>query len=151
MTTGHLVALSAHGVIGAWQTYECIILSATCPAAIVCYRCGAGLLSIGYVFIVSAALINIGRVYFTRKLLGFSIRYWIRRVCLPLTLVLGLGMSIGKFVTVWVGPSFLRLFCTSLISMASVSIVGWVCIFEDEEREFLLKRFRTLIPRPFKA
>lgn len=144
MTTGHLVALSAHGVIGAWQTYEGIMLAATCPAAIVCYRCGAGLLSIGYVFLASAALINIGRVYFTRKLLGFSIRYWIRRVCLPLTLVLGIGMLVGKSMTLCGTSSFLRFCITSSISMMTVVALGWVFGIEGEERVYLKGRICSL-------
>ena len=140
MTTGHLVALTAHGVIGAWQTYECIVLAATCPAAIICYKCGAGLLSIGYVFIAAAALLNIGRIYFTRKLLGFSARYWIRRVFMPLILVMTLGILVGRSPAFWVTSSFLRLCLTSAVSMATVAILGWAFVIECDERAYLKKR-----------
>ena len=140
MTTGHLVALSAHGVIGAWQTYECVMLALTCPVAIVCYRYGAGLLSIGYVFLSSVALINMGRVYFTRRLLDFSVKYWLCRVFLPMSVVLFVGMSIGKCVILWMAPSFLRLCLTCLITGTTVVVLGWVFVIEHDERIHLKRR-----------
>lgn len=147
MTTGHLVALSAHGVLGAWQTYECIMLSATCPAAIICYRCGADLLSIGSVFLASAAFINIGRMYFTRRLLGFSVRYWFLKVLLPLTFVLVIGMAIGKTMMFLVQPSFLRLCATGVLTVSVVFFLGWMFVLESEERRYLRKRVFSLFAR----
>ena len=145
LTTGHLVALSAHGIIGAWQTYECIVLALTCPLAIICYKCGAGLLSIGYVFLVSIVLMNMGRIYFTRKLLDFSVKYWICRVFLPMIVVLAGGMLVGKSVGFLATPSFLRFCLTSLISMLTVLVLGWVFLIDRDERIYLRKRFVRLV------
>ncbi len=144
ITTGHLIALSAHGVIGAWQTFECVTLAATCPAAIICYRCGAGVLSIGYVFLASVLLINIGRVYFSYKFLDFSVRYWICKVSLPLLFIFMVGMALGKSTGFMMKPSFVRFCLTGLISAVTVIVLGWLLIIESSERVYLYGRLSRI-------
>ena len=130
-TTGIVAALSAARNIGQWQTFECLVLVGTCPAALICFRQGRSLATIGVVFVLASAMIVAGRVWFARRMMELRAGEWLVRALLPIVVVAllsavsawaiktALSPSLLRFGLVVFGSSFATFGATCMIAMNS--------------------------------
>ena len=132
--SGLAAALSATTGIGAWQTFECIALMATCPVAWLCFHNGLALYALGGIFVAVTCITTLGRVWFARRMLGIAARDWAFRVVVPL---LAVALCSGGFATCvrrMMEPSFLRLLVVGVVSVTATSLLAWRFALDDQDR-----------------
>lgn len=90
-------------------------------------------------------LITVGvRLFLGRTLIGFSFRYWVRYVFLPIGL-LAMGAScLGSLTRLFVEPSFSRVVATSLICEVALVPMVWMLILNADEKVFLQNKICKL-------
>lgn len=133
-TAGIAAGLGANRNVAMWQTFAFVLLAATCPVAWACFEMGFELIALGYVFVGTACIMAVGRVYFARKLLGVSPGEWLRRVAVPLICVWGLSAIASLSVRVCLADGLARVLPVGLVSVATTVIASYIILFTDRER-----------------
>lgn len=147
LTKGLQLAIQAHGKIGRWQLFDSLSYIAGVPIAILLALMGYGLCSIGLANIAAMCLVAIFRLIFSRKLLGVSIRQWLKRVVAPL-LLLGLGTyMIALSCAGVIGNGVSAIIVVTGLSTCSILVLGWLIAFTKEEKIYLKGVIRSRIDK----
>lgn len=135
---GHMLAVNAKGKIAGYQAMlgTCLIL--TLPLAWLFVALGWGVYSIGYALVLTMAFCAWGRVWFARKLVGMSARYWLFHIMLPLVGVGLISGGIGLLPSLWMAPSFLRVCITTALTEVILLPLAWFVVLTPEERTYVL-------------
>ena len=141
LSVGHMIAVAANGRIARYQAFLGGSLIATLPLAWFLIKLHVGVYSIGWAMIMTIVVCTLGRVYFARGLVGLSSKYWLVRICLPLSVVTGLCLVIGCLPRLIMGPSLSRLCLTIGIVEFVLIPFSWFLILDPNEREFISKKF----------
>ena len=134
-TTGIVAALSAARNIGPWQAFECLVLTGTCPAALICFRQGQSLGVIGVVFVVASAMIVVGRVWFARRMLGLQASEWLTRALWPIVAVVSLSAVVAWSIRAALSPSFLRFGFVVVGSVVATLLTACMVAMTSRERK----------------
>lgn len=144
---GHMIAVNASGKIAAYHVSLGGALILTLPLAYLFVKLGWGVYSVGVAMVATTAFCAWGRVWFARRLVGMSAWYWLKRVFLPLAVLILMAGGVGLAVQSVMGVSFFRL----LLSMLSVEIVlvvsSWAFVLDKDEKGFLVEKVRKLIEK----
>ena len=133
-TTGIVAALSATRNIGPWQTFECLVLVGTCPAALICFRQGRSIAAIGVVFIVASAMIVVGRVWFARRMMELRAGEWLVRALLPIVAVVLLSAMSAWAIRASLSPSLLRFGLVVFGSLLVTFLAAFMIAMNGQER-----------------
>ncbi len=134
---GHMLAVNANGKIAHYQAVLGSVLILTLPLAWLFVALGWGVYSIGYAMMLTMAFCAWGRVWFARKLVGMSARYWLARIFLPLVGVTVFAGAIGILPQCFMAPSFGRVCVTTLVTESILLPCAWLFILDREERQYL--------------
>ena len=144
---GHMLAVAAKGKIAVYQTFLGGSLILTLPLAWYMVAKGSGFVSVGWAMVVTMAMCSWGRVWFARKLVGMSARYWLIRIMSPVCLMTSSILLIGRLIHTLISPILLRFTMTVVSCEIILFVVSWFVILDCSERSFLVSRIRRLCAR----
>ena len=81
------------------------------------------------------------RIYLANRIVGISVRKFVRRVIVPITIVTGATVLAGIVAIFYMHTGFLRLVVTSMLCTCTFLITGWFCGIENEEKS----RFKNIM------
>jgi O-antigen/teichoic acid export membrane protein len=106
---GHMIAVMAKGRIARYQMFLGAVLICSLPVAWTFVELGFGVYSIGMALFLMSSICSLGRIWFARRLVSMSSRYWICRVVIPIFLAIIASLAVGFITRVIYAPSFCRL------------------------------------------
>ena len=136
-TTGHRIAVNAHGKIFWYNLILSSISVLTLPIALVAGLMGGNVYCVGWTLVIMGTINSIGRVCFARHYVGMSVRYWMFRVIWPVIIMIGVCGGIGYLPHLAMPASFLRVCITAVITEGVFIPLVWFVTFDDEEREYM--------------
>ena len=145
--SGHMLAVAAKGKIAAYQAFLGGSLILTLPIAWIFVARGWGFVSIGFTMVLTMMMCAWGRVWFARRLVGMSARYWLVKIMAPICCVVfcvGIAGFSTRFV---VSSSLIRIVVTTLICELSLFPMSWFVLLDVTEREYLKRRVKTLFEK----
>lgn len=137
-TSGHEYVLTANGKMAAWQTWEAFANAAALLVGWGFIMCGFGVSSVGIAYVVTTALIGLGRIHFARRIAEIHVRPWLNIVIRPVFRALILTGIAGGLVVAFVRQGFVRLCMTSLTCGAVLLFTSWVCSFNADEKQYVI-------------
>lgn len=143
LTSGHSLAIRAHGNIYKWQIYDAICFIFSIVVALVFVVCGAGLVSIGIGYIVTAIMSSAGNVFFARKLVGLGYRRWFGSVLFPLCIVSAIAYILALVVSKGMSAQLPRLFTTSFVGAVSVVGSAYFIALDVHERTYIVNKIKN--------
>lgn len=143
---GHMYLVNANGKIARYQMVLGTSLIMTLPIAYLFVKLGWGMAGVGTALVVGMTGCAWGRVWFARKLVGLSASYWLKRVLLPLAVVVSLSLSVGAIPRCFMAQSFMRIILTTMVVEIMLIPVSWMFLLDEEERSFIRKKVLTKIP-----
>ena len=142
---GHHVAISARGKIGLYHGVVGTTFFLSIPLSLGFIWLGCGPLSVGYMFIASFFLISIERIIFARFLVSMPLVAYVRKVLFPLVVVSVVSFVVAVGVTRLMRPSFERICLTTVASIVTMVLIGWLLVLDIEERGCVARFLKKLI------
>ena len=140
--SGHMLAVAAKGKIAAYQTFLGGSLILTLPLAWVFVACKLGFVSIGYAMVITMMICSGGRVWFARKRVGMSARYWLFKIMLPICCVVLLVATVGFSTRFLLDAGLLRIMVTTAFCEAVFLPLAWFLLLDPSERQYVTSKFR---------
>ena len=147
MAVGQMICVNANGRIAAYQAFLGTSLVLTLPLAWLLVVQGFGPYAVGWAMVATMTVCALGRVWFARRLVGMSARYWTKRVCLPLLTLVGSSLGVGLLPRIFLAQSFVRVCVTTLIVESVLLPFAWFLVLDSSERMFLRSRFATFVSK----
>ena len=138
--SGHMLAVAAKGKIAAYQTFLGGSLILTLPLAWFLVANGRGFVSIGWAMVVTMIICAWGRVWFARRLVGMSARFWLFKIMIPLCLVSVAIAGVAFLLRLFMHAGWWRLCATIAVCEILFIPSTWFVLFDASEQEYLLKR-----------
>ena len=142
---GHMLAVNARGKIALYQAVLGGSLICTLPIAWILIVSGVGVYAIGWAMIVTMMACAWGRVWFARRLVGMSARYWLRFILLPLCALTAVSLGVGCLPRLFLAPSFVRVCMTTCVVEICLLPSAWYLILSPAERASVLEKVRRKI------
>ena len=142
---GHMYLVSANGKIAKYQMVLGTSLIMTLPIAYVFVKMGLGMNGVGLALVVGMMGCAWGRVWFARRLVGLSARYWIWRIFLPLLAVTTLSLLVGWMPRLFMDRSFWRICTTTGFVEVILLPLSWLFLLDSGERDFIKKKLFSRI------
>lgn len=142
---GHMLAVAAKGKIAAYQTFLGGSLILTFPLAWIMVVKGWGFVSIGLAMIITMAICAWGRVWFARKLVGMSARYWLFKIMFPMVIVVCVVGAMGYMPRLVLASGLMRILATSVICEVLLIPLAWFVLLDASERLYLTNRIGMLL------
>ena len=147
MAIGHMICVNANGKVATYQAFVGTSVVATLPLAWLLIELGVGVYSVGWAMVVTMTVCALGRVWFARTLVGMSAWYWVKRVCIPLALLIAICLVVGLVPRLFLAPSFLRICTTTFLVEIVLIPFSWFVILDASEKMFVKTRLVTLISK----
>ena len=147
MAVGHMICVNANGKIAAYQAFLGTSLVLTLPLAWLLIELDVGVYSVGWAMVATMFICSLGRVWFARRLVGMSARYWLERVCIPLYLLIGTSLLVGFIPRIFLAQSFARVCITTMIVEAVLIPLAWLLILDASEKSFLMTRVASFVSK----
>ena len=144
--SGHMLAVAAKGKIAAYQTFLGGSLILTLPLAWLFVACKFGFVSIGYAMIITMMICSCGRVWFARKLVGMSVRYWLFKIMIPICCVVLIVMTVGFSIRFLLDTGLLRIVVTAALCEAVFLPLVWFLLLDSPERQYVTNIVRRFLP-----
>jgi len=138
--SGHMLAVAAKGKIAAYQTFLGGSLILTLPVAWFMVAKGLGFISIGWAMVLTMMMCSWGRVWFARKLVGMSARYWMFKIMLPMGIVVGIVGVIGFMLRFILASELIRVLATTIVCEVLLLPLAWFVLLDSSERLYLTNR-----------
>lgn len=142
---GHMLAVAAKGKIAAYQTFLGGSLILTLPLAWFMVAKGFGIVSIGWAMVLTMMMCSWGRVWFARKLVGMSARYWMFKIMLPVGIVVGVVGMAGYLPHFVLASGLPRVFVTTIVCEVLLFPLAWFVLLDASERLYLTNRIGRLL------
>ena len=144
--SGHMLAVAAKGKIAAYQIFLGGSLILTLPLAWLFLACKWGFVSIGYAMVITMIMCSLGRVWFARKLVGMSARYWLFRIMLPICCVVIIVTIVGFSTRFLFDTGMLRIVVTTAFCEVVFLPLAWFLLLDMSERQYVTNKIRHFIP-----
>ena len=76
-----------------------------------------------------------------------SIKYWVSKIGLPLTIVTVVVLGIGSTLKFFMAPSLLRVVLTTLICEVVFLPLAWYAILDNDEKKYVVEKMRSTFRR----
>ena len=143
--SGHMLAVAAKGKIAAYQTFLGGSLILTLPLAWFLVAKGFGFVSIGWAMVLTMMMCSWGRVWFARKLVGMSARYWLFKIMLPVGFVVGVVGAAGYLPHFVLTSGLPRIFVTTIVCEVLLLPLAWFVLLDSSERLYLTNRIARFL------
>ena len=144
---GHHVAISANGKIGFYHIIVGTTFFLSVPIAIALIYFGCGAVSVGYMFIISFALISAERVVLAKYLVDMPVWAYLRQIVLPLAVVSLLSYAAALAVAHLFAPSFWRICLTTSVSLTVMILLVRFLLLDVPERTYISLHVKKLTRR----
>ena len=144
---GHMLAVAAKGKIAVYQTFLGGSLILTLPLAWYMVVRGWGFVSVGWAMVVTMAMCAWGRVWFARKLVGMSARYWLFKIMLPMGIVVGVIAGVVYLLHFMLMSGLPRVFATTIVCEVLLLTFAWFVLLDTSERLYLSSRIHGFLHR----
>lgn len=139
ITFGSVVSIDAKGKIAGFKLVTGLLVMLTLPLAWLFLSHGQSATAVGWAFVITMTLSSVSRLVWARYLLDASILKWAKEVLAPCSAVMLSGVLVGFLVkSAFAGPSLLRLFGVSGMTLCSSLLLGWGFLLAGNERKFCL-------------
>lgn len=147
LTWGVTMLINAKGQIALFQAVvgTCVVLAF--PFAWLFAAIGMGPYSPGWAAALTVCLTNVGRVWFGRKLVGISARYWVCRIFIPLVVATVLSIAVGLFSRLLLPAGLIRIIVITVLVELVLIPVSWFWILDSGERWYLSARLSSFVVR----
>ncbi len=142
LTVGHMIAVSAHGKIGAYQATLGSIQILSLPLAWLFLTFGFAPTSVVFALIITSSICALGRVLWGRYLLSMPVHRWLTNVIMPCAVVAATSSFAALAIAWWLPPSFSRLASVTAASVTVAGLASWFIALDVSEREFLMQTIR---------
>ena len=143
-TIGHSVALLANGKIAHYLFFSGGALMLTVPTAVLLVLMGGEfVLVVGGAILLTTVLCSLGRLFFARRLVGMSIRRWLREVLCPSLFAILLTGLVGYLIQLFMPQCLARVGVTVLACEIVFVPVTWYVILNVGERRFMMSEIRA--------
>ena len=146
-TSGHRIAVNAHGRIFWYNLVLSSISVLTLPIALALGLSGRNVYCVGWTLAVMGAINSIVRVFFARHYVGMSVRYWAFHVIWPVVALTAACGGIGYLPHLAMDASPLRVCITAAITESVFVPMVWFMAFDDEEREYVKEKLLSRLGR----
>lgn len=138
MTCGLYIPIFASGIIKGYQI-TCLIFGVlVLPIAWVLMVLGHGLVSIAYALLSGQIFYAVIRVYFTKRICGFSPKKWVFGIFMPVVCSSVISVFVGmSLVLAWLKPSFIRVIITTIMVNLTFIPLVWFFVLDDAERSIV--------------
>jgi hypothetical protein len=143
-SVGHMLAVNARGKIAVYQAFLGGALLLTLPIAWALVHYGWNVYAVGYSLVITMAMCAWGRVWFARRLVGMSARYWLLYIFLPLFVVAVITVGIGLLPRLFMNTSFVRVLVSGLLVETVLVVLSWLILLNKEERNFVISKLKGL-------
>ncbi len=152
LTTGYMLAVSAHGKIAAYQATLGSFLILTLPIAWVILHIGAPPQAVYWASLVTILLCSGGRVLWARKLFKVGVRTWFGATFLP-CLKVSTAASLVGFASIYLPlTGFAQFAVTVAATVLSGTLGAWTSALSMEERSALRRLFAASLNKlPFRT
>lgn len=144
---GHMLAVSANGRIAKYQLVLGTTLILILPLAWLFVALGWGVYAVGWAMVLTMMGCAWGRVWFARRLVGMSARYWLFRIFLPLVLLAVVSGAVGLTPQLFFGPSFWRVCLTTAVTEVLLMPTAWFLLLDVDERHYLADKVAAMTTR----
>ena len=148
---GQMLAVAAKGKIAAYQTFLGGSLILTLPLAWYMVAKGCGFVSIGWAMVLTMMMCSWGRVWFARRLVGMSARYWFFRIMIPVCLAAVITSSVGYGFRYVMAPGLARICTTTFVCEVLFISFVWFFLLDADERFYLSIRIRGFCDKMIRA
>lgn len=135
MTCGLYIPIFASGIIKGYQITCFVFGILVLPIAWVLMVSGHGLMSVAYALPIGRLFYAAIRLYFTKRICGFSPHKWIFGIFVPIfcasIVSVGMGLALVYF---WAKPSLLRVAMTTIAVNLTFIPLTWFFVFDGPER-----------------
>lgn len=139
---GHMLAVNANGRVAKYQMVLGTTLILTLPLAWLFVALGLGIYAVGWAMVLTMMGCAWGRVWFARKLVGMSARYWLFHIFLPLVLLIVLSGGVGLLPQLFLAPSFWRVCLTTAVTEMALLPMAWFFLMDREEKRFIMEKLQ---------
>lgn len=140
MTQGCWMAIMAIGRIAKFQFVLSLSFFAMFLTAVGGLLCGAGVYSICAAFCVGKILGLIIKIYYGYKIAGLSVRVFVFRVLIPISVLILLAGILGFLPRLLMGQSFLRLLLTIVVTEIVLLPSLWFFVLGPEAKTIIKKK-----------
>ena len=146
LTTGQMLAVNAVGRIAGYQIMLGGFSILTLPVAWFFLELGLPAISVGWAFILTMAMLSVGRVVWAKSLAGLSPLKWLKEVFAPCLLITVVGFIIGGGVQyMFHGSSFFKLCTVGITTFISSGLLGWFVVLNKSEKQFFINHLNRLV------
>lgn len=142
MAVGHMLCVNANGKVARYQAFLGTSLVCTLPLAWALVLMGVGVYSVGFAMVATMCVCVSGRVWFARKLVGMSARYWLRSVFFPIVMVSIVAGVCGLLPRLLLTATFGRVCLTTAMVEFALLPLAWFFILTYDEKLFVEQRIR---------
>lgn len=150
LTFGHVLAVNARGKIAAYQATLGGLLLLAFPVAWGFLAMGFQPYSVLYAVIISVFFCSVGRLFFGQSLVGISPLIWMREVLLPCLATILLCFIFGVWIKSMLSVSWFSFFIISGATFMLCLTCGWVFIFDQIDRQFVVHSTLSLLKKVFR-
>ena len=145
LSIGHQSAVNASGRVARFQTYRGLLRISVIPLALLACYFKLGLTATMLSLPVSAIIVASCDVWLARTRVGMSAWVWVKSVVLPLFYSGVAAFSIGWIVSLMFPQSFLRLICSTVLSLLTLASASWFIILSEQERRMFIHRLKKML------
>lgn len=146
-SVGQMLAVNATGRVARYQMILGTILILVLPLAWIFVALGGGVCAVGWAMLLTVTGCSLTRVWLARSLVGMSVRYWLFRIMLPLTLLTAVSGGVGLLPHFFFGPSFWRVCLTMVVAETVMLPTAWFLLLDRGEKDFVLSRIGAVFKR----
>ena len=140
LTVGLVMRIFATGRIAMFQMVEAFVWISALLIACGWMLLGGDVVGVAVGFLVMYSMDNVLKLYCAKQTAGMSVRYWLRRVALPVLIVAMATFVIGYIPSLLMSQSFLRLLVTTAACELVFVPLVWNFAIGDVERKMILAR-----------
>ena len=144
LSSGHVTAVNAIGKVARFQMVRGLLRVSVVPMALFLIWLVHSVSVMSVALPLSACAVALGDVYLARTRAGMSVKYWIKRVVVPLLVVALVTALIAIPVGHCFGNPWIRLLVTSLATFIAMMLLSWFLLFDLVERDYILKIFKRM-------
>ena len=148
-TTGHMIAVNAHGKVFWYNLVLSSISIFNLPIALVTGLIGGSVYCVAWTLTIMVLFNSIGRVCFARHYVGMSVRYWLYRIIVPILVIACVCGSIGYLPHLAMKASILRVCVTTIVTELMFIPLAWFVVFDENEREYMREKILSRIVSRF--
>lgn len=115
------------------------------PLTWIAFFMGASVIYAYYIYIIVKVSVLVARLYLLRDMLGFDPKVFIKKVYFRIIPVTMISLALPLLITCYMSASFIRLFVTTSVSVASVGIASLYVGMTRGERDVIMSKISNAL------